>query len=79
MNFQTINVENYKYNDMPTYFDVEAVCVGGVDGVRAYFIHPNRPELIVFADGDDGHWWVNNTIHRHWIPGLIMAMQTVIS
>lgn len=59
--------------------DVEAYCVGGVDGVQAIFEHESFPPGCVgIASGDDGNWWLVGVIHKHWLPGWIDALQAIL-
>ena len=55
-------------------FDVEAFCVGGDEGVRAYFY---QGDLLYEADGDDGHWWLGGVISCGWIKEMIEALRAV--
>jgi len=55
-------------NVKPVKYEVEAFCVGGKDGVRAYFIIENK---MYEAQGDDGHWWLVGTIDKSWIKEIL--------
>ena len=78
MGKERITVENYSHDGMtPQRMEVDAFCVGGNDGVRAYFVHPDNPKWIVLADGDDGNWWYVSVIDRYWIPAMIKALTEV--
>ncbi len=48
----------------PQRFDVEAWCVGGKEGIRAFFFIDER---LYEASGDDGHWWLVDTFHVNWL------------
>ena len=56
-------------------FNVEAYCVGGDEGVRAYWVQDKR---LYIAHGDDGHWWLDSVIAVHWAPEMIEAMKEAI-
>jgi len=43
--------------------DVKASCVGGKEGILAFFNHENR---FCIAQGDDGHWWLMYTCDESW-------------
>jgi len=47
----------------PVGFEVDAWCVGGEEGILAYFYYENR---FCIAHGDDGHWWLMYTCHKDW-------------
>jgi len=55
----------------PVRYDVEAWCVGGVEGVRAYFI---IGDLLYEADGDDGNWWLVSVCHKDWLKSVLEAL-----
>lgn len=57
-------------------FNVEACCVGGEEGVRAYWVQDDR---LYTAHGDDGHWWLTGVIALHWAPEMIEAMDEAIT
>ena len=65
----TINVR-----DKAQYFEVEAFCVGGKEGVRAYFFHEGS---FCVANGDDGSWWLMSRMHPNWVPECLAAMQAL--
>lgn len=56
------------------YFDVEAYCVGGAEGVHAYFY---KGDTLYEAHGDDGHWWLVGVIHLDWLKEMIDALKTL--
>jgi hypothetical protein len=68
---------HYDKNNPPEVveFNVEAWCVGGDEGVQAYWV---QNEQLYIADGDDGHWWLNGVISVYWVPGMIKAMEEAI-
>jgi hypothetical protein len=53
-------------------FNVEAWCVGGKEGVRAYWIQDDR---LYQANGDDGHWELISVIHIGWTDEIVEALQ----
>jgi hypothetical protein len=57
-------------------FNVEAWCVGGDCGVRAYWVQEGS---LFMAHGDDGHWWLDSTIATRWATDMIDAMKGAIS
>lgn len=58
----------------PVRYDVEAWCVGGKEGIKAYFFVDN---MICVADGDDGHWRIVGKFHMHWIHGIEEAVHAI--
>jgi len=48
----------------PKSYEVDAWCLQGETGFRAYFI---RGDIIYTAYGDDGHWWVVGGMHKNWL------------
>ena len=58
----------------PIRYDVEAWCVGGDEGIRAFFFLDNR---FCTADGDDGHWWLVSTCHKDWFKEIKEAINAV--
>jgi hypothetical protein len=55
---------------------VEAFCVNGPEGVRAYFM---EEDIVCVAAGDDGHWWLLETYHEHWLPFIIEALSQLVN
>lgn len=73
---EEIEVNNYGHDErFPGRQKVMAFCVGGNEGVKAYFQHPENINWMVMADGDDGHWWVSGVISKYWVKGMIVALQ----
>jgi hypothetical protein len=70
------DARHYDKNNPPEVkkFDVEAFCVGGNEGVKAYFY---QGDLLYEADGDDGHWWLTGVIHCDWLREIIDALKAV--
>lgn len=77
---EPIPITVYEYindHDMPNVLEVNAFCVGGKEGVFAVFKMPNNDQLIGFASGDDGHWWLTKTHHINWIGRIAEAIKEV--
>jgi hypothetical protein len=50
----------------PVKYEVDAWCLQGKTGFRAFFfLHDN--DFLYEAEGDDGHWWIVRRMHKHWI------------
>lgn len=47
----------------PISYEVEAHCVGGDEGILAFFFLDN---WFCVAKGDDGHWWMSYFCDGHW-------------
>lgn len=58
----------------PAVYEVEAYCVGGDEGVWAIYQSPSNPELLEYAQGDDGFWWFAGTMHKWWFPQMAEAI-----
>ena len=58
----------------PVKYEVKAWCVGGEEGVKAYFFIDNT---ICMADGDDGGWWLVDRFHMHWIHEIEEAVHAI--
>jgi hypothetical protein len=54
---------NSEHVDIQKY-EVEAWCVQGETGFRAFFYLGDQ---FCEATGDDGHWWLLKTMHKHWV------------
>ena len=65
---------HYNKDDPPEIieYNVEAYCVGGDEGVRAYWVQ-NR--CMYTAHGDDGHWWLTSVIALGWVEEMIEALE----
>ena len=50
----------------PVKLEVEAWCLKGTEGFRAYFFLPNS-DLLYEAHGDDGHWWLVGCMNKYWL------------
>ncbi len=75
----------YDYNDnihgghapkdfKPVKYEVEAWCVGGDEGIRAFFF---IGDMFCTADGDDGHWWLVNRCSKGWLKEIKEAIVAV--
>ncbi len=65
---------HYDKDNPPTVveYNVEAYCVGGSDGIFAYWIDDRQ---MFYAEGDDGHWWLSGVVAIHWLNEMIEALQ----
>ena len=55
-------------------YNVEAWCVGGDEGIFAYWIDG---DTMYYANGDDGHWWLEGIVNKHWLKEMIECLQAV--
>jgi hypothetical protein len=74
MKKRNIIVYDYSSSVKPIKYEVEAHCVGGENGVRAYFI---LNEKMYEAQGDDGHWWLVGKISKSWIKEIIDTISSL--
>ncbi len=51
----------------PVKYEVDAWCLGGPEGVRAFFF---IDDSLYEAHGDDGHWWLIGRMSKAWLAGL---------
>lgn len=58
----------------PAKYEVEAWCVNGDEGIKAFFF---LDDTICMADGDDGHWWLVDRFHMHWIHDIEKAVHAI--
>ena len=67
------NAAHYDRNNPPEVkkYDVLTYCVGGEDGVRAYFV---LGDSLYEANGDDGHWWLMSVCSVQWLTSIIAAL-----
>jgi hypothetical protein len=73
-----LKIYDYRNEGTVETFNVEAVVVGGAEGVFAAFVDPNNPKWFYTAAGDDGHWWIDRgPIDRAWLPGMIEALNLI--
>jgi len=56
-------------------YDVDAYCVQGDEGFRAFWIQDDQ---LYTAHGDDGHWWLNSVMAAHWAPEMAEALLETI-
>jgi len=59
-----------------TKYEVEAWCVGGEDGIKAFFFLDN---MLCMADGDDGDWWLVDSCHKDWLKEIKEAINAIES
>lgn len=77
-----ITVYDYKNNmhlplnksTKPVRYDVEAWCVGGDEGIRAFFL---INDMFCTANGDDGHWWLTDVCNKAWLKEIKEAINMV--
>jgi len=62
-------------NEDPTVYDVEAWCIGGPNGIRAFFL---MDDIMYCASGDNGHWWLVERMHKQWIPKIKQTIDDMI-
>jgi hypothetical protein len=60
----------------PKSWIVDAEPVAGETGIFAVFPHPESPDTIVYAQGDDGHWWYAGSFNKHWLPAIIKQFES---
>ncbi len=73
-----ITVYNYhNEHGAPYKVTVNALCVGGDEGVFAVFRMPNHPDWIGTANGDDGHWRLSSVKCEAWLDEMITALSAV--
>ncbi len=58
----------------PIKHEVEAWCVGGDEGIRAFFFIDN---MFCTAGGDDGHWWLVDICDKAWLKEIKEAINAV--
>ena len=55
---------HYKPGNHVDKYEVNAWCVQGEEGFRAFFF---IGEMLCEAHGDDGHWWLIGVMNKHWL------------
>ena len=55
-------------------YEVEAWCVQGQTGFRAYFY---IGDTLCEAHGDDGHWWLVGRMDKHWLSELKETINSI--
>ena len=64
---QVYNGQTNPYTHWPDkeelVMEVDALCVGGPEGIFAYFFYKDR---FCMAHGDDGFWTLNYACHKDW-------------
>jgi hypothetical protein len=58
-----------------TEYNVKAWCVGGVEGILAFFFHEDK---FCIAAGDDGHWWLIYTCHKDWFKTIKKVFKDMV-
>jgi len=58
----------------PVKYEVEAWCLQGETGFRAFFY---IDDMLCEAHGDDGHWWFVNRMHHHWLKELKETVKSI--
>jgi hypothetical protein len=76
MKTHRIVVYNYDLPSIPRIkkFEVDAWCVQGPTGFRAWFI---KDDFLYEAHGDDGGWWLVGRMHIHWLPEFKKAVEAI--
>ena len=59
----------------PLEYNVAAYCVGGRDGIQAFW---TEGDMLYTADGDDGHWWLTGITHTRWTSETIVALASTL-
>jgi len=59
----------------PRELIVNASCVGGSEGIMAFFPHPDSKDHTCIAHGDDGNWWLSDTYSNMWVEQIINALK----
>lgn len=65
---------NREASEIPTKYEVEAWCVGGEEGILAYFY---IDDSLCVAHGDDGHWWFVWRCHKQWLPRIQKTVASI--
>ena len=60
--------------EQPVCLEVDAWCVGGEDGILAYFCHDGK---FCIAHGDDGHWQLMYACDEGWKEEIQEAVSRV--
>jgi len=60
--------------EKPVKYEVDAWCVGGNYGIKAFFFIKN---MLCMADGDDGHWWMVDSCHMNWVSEIKEAIECI--
>lgn len=62
-------------DEEPNVMDVDAWCVGGPQGIRAFFI---KDDMLYCASGDDGHWWLVERMHKSWLAKIKDTINEIV-
>lgn len=79
-----VDIVVYEYNDVmtgardeletPRVYYVSAYCVGGSEGIRAYF---RINDSLCEAHGDDGHWRLVSVCHVDWLDRIKETINSI--
>lgn len=73
-NITVFDYENKIGKGKNHFYEVEAYCVNGDEGVFAIFTFER---FICLASGDDGHWWILNVYDKAWLPDIKEALDKI--
>ena len=74
--FGASNRQIVKYLEQkPVEYHVNAYCVGGEDGIQAYW---TQDGMLYIANGDDGLWWLTGIFCASWTPETIAALTSTL-
>ena len=74
--FGASNEQTAKYlKEEPVEYNVNAYCVGGSEGIQAYWV---QDTALYIANGDDGHWWLTGIVGTSWTPETIAALTSTL-
>lgn len=59
---------------LPFKVEVDAWCVGGEEGIIAFFFHGR---YLCEAHGDDGHWWLSGYMDMYWTKAFKNAVAEI--
>jgi len=65
---------HYRNDFIPVKYEVDAWCLGGKDGIHAFFF---INDLLCEARGDDGHWYLLGRMSADWLPKLKEVITSV--
>ena len=56
-------------------YEIEAWCVGGIEGILAFFFYG---KYFYIAAGDDGHWWIIYHCHKDWFKNIKKTFKRMV-